>query len=123
MFNPQDYKNFTKILASDHRSVLKDCVIVMNAMNFNTEMMRSFKAGVDFKVTIDNANYSITINKVENALNFINEGKDDRWSRVTIDICGDGTIRCFLRERKQEYKRQYTHCLVANGRKVELIAF
>lgn len=124
MFNPNSYKSFTKTLASDYRSVIKNCVIVMNAMKFNVEMIDSFKSGVDFNTRIGNAKYSITINKVKDAMNFINEGKDERWSRITIDICADGKIRCFLRERKQE-KNEYTHMLIAhaNKNKVELIPF
>lgn len=122
MFNPKNYKSFTKTLASDYRSVIKDCVIVMNAMKFNAEMMDSFKSGVEFNTRIDNAKYSITINKVNDAINFINEGKDERWSRITIDICADGKTRCFLRERKQN-KNQYTHMLIANTNKVELVSF
>lgn len=106
MFNPKNYMSFTKTLASDYRSVIKNCVIVMK---FNAEMMDSFKSGVDFNTRIGNAKYSITINKVKDAMNFINEGKDERWSRITIDICADGVVRCFLRERKQE-KNEYTLC-------------
>ena len=124
MFKPTDFNlNLSDPWKNNYRETIKNTLLVMNFLHFTSSEMRKFKSGVKFSARINNASYCIDCVSTKNALDYINDGKHNRWelAKIHIDSSTDGRVRCYLKEKNGSSGEYYTHYLTVRDNKVKLI--
>ena len=122
MFKPTDFNLNLSDPWKNYREVIKNTLLVMNFLHFDTNKMKEFKNGVKFTARLDNnAHYYIDSVSTRNALDYINGGKHARWELAKFHIDSDGRVRCYLKEKKNDSGEYYTHYLTVRDNKVKLI--